>query len=76
MSLIHFEFIFGYGVKQWASFIVLHVAVHLLKKNCPFPNAYSCLLCKIYFLALYFLPLICYVYFVLTYCFDCCNIVI
>ena len=27
MSLIHFEFIFGYGVKQWASFIVLRVAV-------------------------------------------------
>ena len=35
-SLIHFEFIFMYGVRKWSSFILLHVAVqffqyHLLK---------------------------------------------
>ena len=37
MSFIHFEFIFMYGVRQWPSFILPHVAVqfsqhHLLKK--------------------------------------------
>ena len=26
-SLIHFEFIFVYGVRKWSSFIPLHVAV-------------------------------------------------
>ena len=36
-SLIHFEFIFVYGVNQWSSFILLHVAVqfsqyHLLNR--------------------------------------------
>ena len=36
-SLIHFEFIFVYGVRKWSSFILLHVAVqffqhHLLKR--------------------------------------------
>ena len=36
-SFIHLEFIFGYGVSWWSSFIFLHVAVqisqhHLLKK--------------------------------------------
>uniref|UniRef100_A0ABI7YC23 Uncharacterized protein n=1 Tax=Felis catus TaxID=9685 RepID=A0ABI7YC23_FELCA len=36
-SFIHFEFIFVYGVRKWASFILLHVAVqfsqlHLLKR--------------------------------------------
>ena len=36
-SLIHFEFIFVYGVMEWSNFILLHVAVqfsqpHLLKR--------------------------------------------
>ena len=36
-SLIHFEFIFGYGVRKWSNFILLHVSVqfsqhHLLKR--------------------------------------------
>ena len=36
-SFIHFEFIFVYGVREWSSFILLHVAVqfsqhHLLKR--------------------------------------------
>ena len=37
-SLIHFEFIFVYGIRKWYSFILLHVAVqffqhHLLKRS-------------------------------------------
>ena len=48
-SLIHFEFVFVYGVRQWSSFILLHVAVqfshyHLLK-TLPFPLVYPCVLC-------------------------------
>ena len=36
-SLIHFEFIFVYGVREFSNFILLHVAVqftqhHLLKR--------------------------------------------
>ena len=36
-SFIHFEFIFVYGVKEWSSFILLHIALqfsqhHLLKR--------------------------------------------
>ena len=36
-SLVHFEFIFVYGVREYSSFILLHVAVqfsqhHLLKR--------------------------------------------
>ena len=27
-SLIHFEFIFVYGVREWSNFFLLHVAVH------------------------------------------------
>ena len=35
-SLIHFEFIFAYGAREWSDFILLHVTVqfsqhHLLK---------------------------------------------
>ena len=50
-SLIHFEFIFVYGVRKCSNFILLHVA------NCPVSSAppieeavfslmYSCLLCQ------------------------------
>ena len=40
-SLIHFEFIFVYGVRERPNFILLHVAVqfyqcHLLKRSCWF----------------------------------------
>ena len=39
-SLIHFEFIFGYGVRKCSNFILLHVAVqfskHLLLKRLSF----------------------------------------
>ena len=39
-SLIHFEFIFVYGVRKWSSLILSHVAVqfsqhHLLKRLSP-----------------------------------------
>ena len=49
-SLIHFEFIFVYGVRKYSSFILLHVAVqfsqyHLLKRL-SFLTVYSCLLCQ------------------------------
>ena len=48
-SLIHFEFIFVYGVREFSNFIHLHGAVqfpqyHLLKKL-YFLLVYSCLLC-------------------------------
>ena len=48
-SFIHFEFIFVHGVRQWSSFILLHVAVqfsqhHLLKRL--FSIGYSFLLCQ------------------------------
>ena len=48
-SLIHFEFIFVYGVRECSNFILLHVAVqfsqyHLLKRLF-FSTVYSCLLC-------------------------------
>jgi len=41
-SLIHFEFIFVYGIRKYSNFILLHVAVqfsqyHLLKRL-PFPH--------------------------------------
>ena len=47
-SLIHFEFIFAYGVRKCSNLIVLHGAVpffqhHLLKRL--FPILYSFLLC-------------------------------
>ena len=53
-SLIHFEFIFVYGVRQCSSFILLHVAVpfsqyHLLKRlsflHCMFLAPLSKIMC-------------------------------
>ena len=49
-SLIHFEFIFVYGVTECSNFILLHVAVqfpqhHLLKRLSFLLYIYSCLLC-------------------------------
>ena len=49
-SLVHFEFVFVYGVRKCYNFILLHVAVqfsqHNLLKSLSFPIVYSCLLCK------------------------------
>ena len=69
-SLIHFEFIFVYGVRKCSSFILLQEVGqfsqnHLLKDSL-FSIAYSCLLCQrqvsigvwIYLWAFYFVPLI------------------
>ena len=48
-SLIHFEFIFVYGVRECSNFIPLYVAVqfsqHHLFKTLSFLFVYSCLLC-------------------------------
>ena len=49
-SLIHFEFIFVYGVRECSNLIVSHVAVqfsqhNLWKRLCFFSTVYSCLLC-------------------------------
>ena len=47
-SFIHFEFIFVYGIREWSSFILLHVVVqfsqrHLLKRLSFFPvDSLSC----------------------------------
>ena len=48
-SLIHFEFIFVFGVRKCSNFILLHVVLqfswyHILKRL--FSIAYSCLLCQ------------------------------
>ena len=48
-TLIHFEFIFVYGVRNCSSFILLQVVDefsqhHLL--DCLFSIVYSCLLCQ------------------------------
>ena len=44
MSLIHYEFIFVYGVRKCSNFILLHVAVqfsqHHLLKRLSFPPLY------------------------------------
>ena len=50
-SLIHFEFIFLYGVRKCYNFILLHVAVqffqHHLLKRLSLPIVYSCICCQI-----------------------------
>ena len=46
-SLIHFYFIFVYGVRKRSNFILLHVAVQLSQHYIPiFTIVYSCLLCQ------------------------------
>ena len=50
-SLIHFEFIFVYDIRECSNFILLHVAVHfsqhhLLKRLSLSLIVYSCLLLK------------------------------
>ena len=48
-SLIHFEFIFVYGVRECSNFILSHVAVqfsqHHLLKRLSFLHCISCLFC-------------------------------
>ena len=49
-SLIHFEFIFVYGVRKCSNFIFLHVAVQFFQhhslRRLSFSTVYSCLLCN------------------------------
>ena len=80
-SLIHFELIFVYGVRECFNFILLHVAVqfsqhHLLKRlsflHCIFLPPLSC-----YFWAFCRVPLICNSVFVpVPYCFDYCSFIV
>ena len=50
-SLIHFEFMFVYGVRKCSNFILLYITVyfsqhHLLKRLSFLSIVYSCLLCQ------------------------------
>ena len=49
-SLIHFEFIFVYGVRKYSSFIILQevdqFSQHQLLKKFSFSTVYFCLLCQ------------------------------
>ena len=88
-SLIHFEFIFGCGVKKCYSFILLCVAVqfsqhHLLKSLSFSHYIFLPPLSKIrymgawvYFWAFYLVPLIYITVFVpVLYCLDDCSFVV
>ena len=85
MSLIHFEFIFVYGVRKFSSFILLQVVDqfsqhHLLKRlsflHCIFLPPLS-IGVQIYLCAFYFVPLICISVFVpVPCCVDHCNLVV
>ena len=88
-SLIHFEFIFLYGVRKCSSFILLQVAdqfsqPHLLKRLSFLYCIFSPPLSKIrpigawiYLQALYLVPLVCISVFVpVPYCLDDCSFVV
>ena len=87
-SLIHFEFIFVYGVRECPNFILLHVAVqfsqhHLLKRlsflHCIIlPSLlYIAISAWVYFWAFYPVPLIYMSVFVPgPYCFGNCSFVV
>ena len=89
-SLIHFEFIFVYGVRKWSNFILLHVAVqfsqHRLFEEAVFAALYilaSFVKNKlpigawVYFWAFYLVSLVYISVFVpLPYCLDDCSFVI
>ena len=49
-SLIHFEFIFVFGIRKYSNFSLLHVALqfsqHHLLKRLYLPHCISCLLCQ------------------------------
>ena len=88
-SLIHFEFIFVYGVRKCSNFILLHVAVqfsqhHLLKRLfSPLHILASFVKNKvpigawIYFWAFYLVPSVCISVFVpVPYCLEDCSFVV
>ena len=85
-SLIHFEFIFVYGVRKCSSFILLQVVDqfsqhHLLKRFfsplyilASFVKDKVSIAAWIYLWAFYFVPLICISVFVpVPYCLDDCG---
>ena len=88
-SLVHFEFIFVYGVSKCSSFILLQVAdqfsKHHLLRDCLFSIVYFCSLVKhkvsigawIDLWAFYFVPLI-YISICVSvpYCLDDCSFVV
>ena len=87
--LIHFEFIFVYGVRKCSNFILLHVAVqfsqhHLLKSlSAPLYILASFVKNKvpigvwIYFWTSYLVPLVCISVFVpVPYCLDDLSFVV
>ena len=49
-SVIHFQFIFVYGIRKCSNLILLHVAVqfshHHLLKRLSLPHCILCLLCQ------------------------------
>ena len=87
-SLIHFEFIFVYGVRKCSSFILLQVVdqffQHLFLKTLSFlhciflpPYLWQRIGACIYLFAFYFIPLIyIYVFVPVPYCFDDCSFVV
>uniref|UniRef100_A0A8D1NCJ3 Uncharacterized protein n=1 Tax=Sus scrofa TaxID=9823 RepID=A0A8D1NCJ3_PIG len=82
-SLIHFEFIIGYGERECSNFILLHVVVqfsqqHVLKRL-SFTIVYSCLLCyrlmDLKHMDLFCISVSCYIdlcvcFCVISQCFD------
>ena len=85
-SLIHFEFIFVYGVRECSNFILLHVAVpfsqhHLLKRlsflHCIFLPPLSKICVWVYLWAFYPVPLVYIsVFMPVPYCLDYCSFVV
>ena len=86
-SLIHFEFIFVYGVRKCSNFILLRVAVQfsphqLLKRlslhHCMFLHSLSKIRYPwVYFWAFYLVPLVYISVFVqVPYCLDDCSFVV
>ena len=86
MSLIHFEFIFVYGVRKCSNFVLLHVAVqfsqhHLLKRLsaslyilASFVKNKVPIDVWVYFWAFYLVPLVYISVFVpVPYCLDDCS---
>ena len=88
-SLIHFEFIFVYGVRKCSNFILLQVAVqfsqhHLLKRllallyiRASFVKNMVPIGAWVYFWAFYLVPCVYISVFVpITYCLDDCSFVV
>ena len=86
-SLMHFEFIFVYGVRKCSNFILLHVAVqfsqYYLLKRLSLPHCLAFVKNEVpigawgYFWAFYPVPLVYISVFVpLPYCIDDCSFIV